>query len=71
MPKHFYFDDTKDTIINGKLHQDTIWHQVANFELTNQLGKTGDHGRAPWPHRDCQFLLHTLPINLPRDFHAT
>jgi protein SCO1/2 len=40
MPKHFYFDDTKDTIINGKLHQDTIWHQVANFELTNQLGKT-------------------------------
>lgn len=39
MPKHFYFDDTKDTIIKGKLQQDTIWHQVGNFELTNQLGK--------------------------------
>jgi protein SCO1/2 len=40
MPRHYYFDDTKDTIIKGKLVQDTIWHQVANFELTNQLGKT-------------------------------
>nr|WP_240966009.1 SCO family protein [Pseudoflavitalea sp. G-6-1-2] len=39
MPKHFYAEDTKDTLINGKLHSDTIWHQVANFELTNQLGQ--------------------------------
>lgn len=39
MPKHFYPEDTKDTLINGKLHSDTIWHQVANFELTNQLGQ--------------------------------
>jgi len=40
MPGHYYFDDTIDSVKNGKLVTDTIWHQVANVTLKNQLGET-------------------------------
>lgn len=38
MPPHFYPEYVKDTVINGKAKSDTVWHQVANVTLTNQLG---------------------------------
>lgn len=38
MPRRYYPDEIKDTIINGKQASDTIWHQVADVKLVNQLG---------------------------------
>ena len=40
MPRHYYFDDTIDSVKNGKLVSDTIWHQTGNVTLKNQLGET-------------------------------
>jgi protein SCO1/2 len=40
MPAHYYFEDTIDSVKNGKLVTDTIWHQAANITLKNQLGET-------------------------------
>jgi protein SCO1 len=38
MPRHYFPDSIKDSVVNGKKVSDTIWHQVANITLTNQLG---------------------------------
>lgn len=38
MPPHYYPDYIVDTVKNGKQMSDTIWHQVANITLQNQLG---------------------------------
>jgi protein SCO1/2 len=38
MPRRFYFDTVKTSIKDGKAVQDTVWHQVENISLTNQLG---------------------------------
>jgi protein SCO1/2 len=39
MPGHFIYDSVVDTVKNGKQYSDTIWHQVSDFLLTNQLGE--------------------------------
>ncbi len=39
MPPHYYADTVIEKIVNGKKTTDTIWHQLANFSLTNQQGK--------------------------------
>lgn len=38
MPPHYYADDIVESVKNGKQVSDTIWHQVANIKLRNQLG---------------------------------
>jgi protein SCO1/2 len=38
MPRRFYFDTVKTSIKDGKAVQDTVWHQVEDISLTNQLG---------------------------------
>jgi protein SCO1/2 len=40
MPRKYYLDDIREDVVNGKRVSDTIWHQTANFKLTNQLGDT-------------------------------
>ena len=40
MPPHYYPDDFITTVKNGKQVNDTIWHQVADIKLQNQLGDT-------------------------------
>ena len=40
MPHRYYPDYINDTVINGKRQVDTVWHQVANISLVNQLGDT-------------------------------
>lgn len=40
MPRHYIYDSVISTTVNGKLKEDTIWHQVPDFALQNQLGKT-------------------------------
>ncbi|MBS1919725.1 MAG: SCO family protein [Bacteroidetes bacterium] len=39
MPRHYYADSVIVTTKNGKQNTDTIWHRVADFSMTNQLGK--------------------------------
>lgn len=40
MPRHYIYDSVISTTVNGKLKEDTLWHKVPDFALTNQLGKT-------------------------------
>lgn len=40
MPRHYIYDSTTQKTINGKQVDDTLWHAVPDFKLTNQLGKT-------------------------------
>lgn len=37
MPKRYYVDTVITTVENGKTSTDTIWHQVGNIKLKNQL----------------------------------
>ncbi len=39
MPHKFFYDKIDVVEKNGKKQDDTIWHQVANINFTNQLGK--------------------------------
>lgn len=39
MPPHYYVDTILQTVSNGKKVEDTVWHQLTNFSLTNQQGK--------------------------------
>jgi protein SCO1/2 len=40
LPRHYIYDSTILKTVKGKQVEDTIWHQVPDFKLTNQLGKT-------------------------------
>lgn len=40
MPHHYFFDDVKDTVVDGKKRSDTVWHRISNFRFTNQLNDT-------------------------------
>lgn len=40
MPAHFLPDSVTDVTKKGKITSDTAWHQVADFSLLNQEGKT-------------------------------
>lgn len=40
MPRRYFFDSVTEKTVKGKLVKDTVWHKVANFTFTNQLGKT-------------------------------
>lgn len=42
MPHHYFFDDVKDTVVDGKQRSDTIWHRISNFSFTNQLNEKVD-----------------------------
>jgi protein SCO1 len=39
MPRRYYYDSVITRVKNGKETTDTVWHRVANLELTNQLGQ--------------------------------
>ncbi|MEO5562860.1 MAG: SCO family protein [Chitinophagaceae bacterium] len=39
MPRHYFADTIITSIDKGKSESDTVWHQLADFTLTNQLGQ--------------------------------
>jgi protein SCO1 len=39
MPRRYFADSVIDKVVNGKSVTDTVWHQVADIKLTNQLGQ--------------------------------
>lgn len=40
IPKPIFYDSVNSVIKNGKRKNDTFWHHLPDFKLTNQLGKT-------------------------------
>jgi protein SCO1 len=40
MPRKYYADSILTNTVNGKTTTDTVWHQVSNIHLVNQLGDT-------------------------------
>ncbi|MFN4286246.1 MAG: SCO family protein [Lacibacter sp.] len=40
MPKRYFYDSVVERTRDGKRYIDTVWHRVANFTFTNQLGQT-------------------------------
>ena len=38
IPKPIFYDSVSSVIKNGKLKNDTFWHHLPDFKLTNQLG---------------------------------
>ncbi len=40
MPAHYVPDSIAVSVRNGKQLKDTVWHQIPEFTLTNQLGET-------------------------------
>lgn len=39
MPPRYYADTVIAKVVNGKSVTDTVWHQISNISLTNQLGE--------------------------------
>src|SRR5438552_15280754 len=39
IPKPIFYDSVSSVIKNGKLKNDTFWHHLPDFKLTNQLGQ--------------------------------
>jgi len=39
MPKRYFYDTVLSVTRDGKIMQDTQWHKVRSFKLTNQFGK--------------------------------
>jgi protein SCO1/2 len=40
IPKPIFYDSVSSEVKNGKQVNDTLWHRVPDFTLTNQLGQT-------------------------------
>ena len=40
IPKPIFYDSVSSTVKNGKQVNDTSWHRIPDFKLTNQLGRT-------------------------------
>jgi protein SCO1/2 len=39
MPQHYLPDTTIDKKVKGKIVEDTVWHELRDFSLTNQMGQ--------------------------------
>ncbi|MDB5252550.1 MAG: electron transporter SenC [Flaviaesturariibacter sp.] len=39
MPRHMIYDSVSTRTVNGKEQNDTTWHRIPDFSLTNQLGR--------------------------------
>jgi len=38
MPRHYLLDTVYESVVDGKLKSDSIWHTTKNIHLVNQLG---------------------------------
>jgi protein SCO1/2 len=38
MPRRYFYDSVTTTMTDGKAITDTVWHEVSNLQLKNQLG---------------------------------
>jgi len=73
MPKHYLPDSVINSVSEGKIITDTIWHKVANIKLVNQLGDTinlhGIKGKvivADFFFTSCAYICPRLTQNMAR-----
>lgn len=73
MPKRYFFDTVKTVKVGGKTKQDTVWHSIRPFTLTNQFGRTVSldewKGRviiANFIFTSCPSICPTLTRNMRR-----
>ncbi|MDX2046770.1 MAG: SCO family protein [Chitinophagaceae bacterium] len=73
MPRRYFFDTVVTALRNGKKVNDTVWHKVKPFTLTNQLGKEvslGDWGNkiiiADFFFTSCPSICPTLTRNMKK-----
>ena len=73
MPRRYFFDTVVIKTEYGKSYPDTIWHQVRNFTLTNQLGKkvelsdlSGKIIVADFFFTSCPSICPTLTANMKK-----
>jgi protein SCO1 len=73
MPRRYFFDTVVTALRNGKMVNDTVWHKVKPFTLTNQLGKEvslGDWGNkiiiADFFFTSCPSICPTLTRNMKK-----
>ena len=71
MPRHYIPDSTIMVTKNGKQYVDTVWHKVADFELTNQMGQKvgwkdmeGKVVVADFFFTHCPTICPTLTLNM-------
>jgi len=73
MPKRYFYDTVLTVIKNGKETQDTQWHSIKPFKLTNQFGK--EVGLQDFPGKiivadffftSCPSICPTLTRNMKR-----
>ncbi|HEY6975170.1 MAG TPA: SCO family protein [Chitinophagaceae bacterium] len=73
MPKHYLPDSVINSVSEGKIITDTIWHKVANIKLVNQLGDTvnlhdikGKVILADFFFTSCAYICPRLTQNMAR-----
>jgi protein SCO1/2 len=73
MPRRYFFDTVVTALRNGKMVNDTVWHKVKPFALTNQLGKNvslNDWGNkiiiADFFFTSCPSICPTLTRNMKK-----
>jgi protein SCO1/2 len=73
VPRHYIPDSVINRTVDGKAVTDTIWHQIPDFSLTNQLGKQvswSDIGNkivvADFFFTKCPTICPALTMNMKR-----
>ena len=73
MPRRYYVDTVLTKVEGGKEITDTVWHKVANIQLTNQLGEEvslddiqGKVIVANFFFTRCPSICPTLTVNMKR-----
>jgi protein SCO1 len=73
MPKRYFYDTVVTITEKGKIKQDTVWHKIRPFTLTNQFGKqvSLDHWKdkiivADFFFTACPSICPTLTRNMKK-----
>lgn len=65
MPRRYYADTVLTKVVGGKEETDTVWHKLADFKLTNQLGNTVSMSSVPGKVIVADFFFTHCPSICP------
>lgn len=66
MPRRYFADTVITSTVNGKHIEDTVWHQMPDFSLTNQLGHKVGWGNMEGKVVVADFFFTHCPTICPR-----